>query len=84
MNFESCFVYSSPPSLLLSLPPFLSQTLERVSAGYKTSYQEAKAQYNANKNRFPDKLPSECPAMLLCVCLAHANTFAYNTPTLCT
>ena len=54
----------------ISLPPPpspLSQTLEKVSAGYKASYQEAEAQYNADKNRFPDKLPSECPAMCVCV-----------------
>ena len=41
----------------------LSQTLERVSTQYKASYLEAEAHYNANKNRFPDKLPSEYPAM---------------------
>jgi hypothetical protein len=35
------------------------QTLEKVSAQYKASYQEAEAHYNASKNRFPDNLPSK-------------------------
>ena len=35
------------------------QLLERVSSQYQASYQEAKAQYNVQKNGFPDKLPSE-------------------------
>ena len=35
------------------------QTLEEVCGQFQASYQEAEAVYNANKNRFPDKLPSE-------------------------
>ena len=37
--------------------PF-SQILEHVSSEAKASYMEAKAEYNVEKNRFPDKLPS--------------------------
>ena len=37
----------------------ISQTLESVSSQYQASYMEAEAQYNANKNRYPDKLPSK-------------------------
>jgi netrin-G3 ligand len=35
------------------------ETLEEVSSQCEASYQEAKAKYNAGKNRFPDKLPNE-------------------------
>ena len=43
------------------------QLLERVSSQYQASYQEAKAQYNVQKNRFPDKLVSFCTfRMVLC------------------
>ena len=35
------------------------QILEKVSSQYEASYQEAKAKYNAGKNRFQDKLPSK-------------------------
>ena len=31
-----------------------------MSSQCEASYQEAKAKYNAGKNRFPDKLPSKC------------------------
>ena len=31
------------------------QTLEKVSSQYQASYQEAVAEYNFSKNRFPDK-----------------------------
>ena len=55
--------------LVHSLPPFssLSLTLERVSAQYKACYQEAEVEYNASKNRFPDKLPSEYIPCNVCV-----------------
>ena len=36
------------------------QTLDMVSGQYEATYQEAEAHCNASKNRFPDKLPSEC------------------------
>ena len=36
------------------------QTLEMVSGQYEATYEEAKAHCNVNKNRFPDKFPSEC------------------------
>ena len=36
------------------------QTLEMVSGQYEATYEEAKTHCNVNKNRFPDKLPSEC------------------------
>ena len=35
------------------------QTLEKVSSQHHASYQEAVAEYNFSKNRFPDKLPSK-------------------------
>ena len=38
---------------------FCVQTLEKMSSQYQASYQEALAEYNSSKNRFPDKLPSE-------------------------
>ena len=40
------------------------QVLQQVTSQYKALYIEAEAQYNANKNRFPDKLPSEPPSAL--------------------
>ena len=39
---------------------FFPQTLEQVSSQTKASYIEAEAEYNICKNRFRDKLPSEC------------------------
>ena len=39
---------------------FFLQTLEQVSSQTKASYIEAEAEYNICKNRFRDKLPSEC------------------------
>ena len=41
----------------------LCQTLEQVSSQRKASYLESMAEYNAGKNRYPDKLPSECLVM---------------------
>ena len=35
------------------------QTLQEVSSLHEASYTEAQAEYKQNKNRFPDKLPSE-------------------------
>ena len=35
------------------------QTLQEMSFLHTTNYSEAHAEYNQNKNRFPDKLPSE-------------------------
>ena len=48
--------------VLVSVCPwlFFLQTLEQVSSQTKASYIEAEAEYNICKNRFRDKLPSEC------------------------
>ena len=54
VQFKVSFVVSE----LLCLYTML-QTLEKVSAQYKASYQEATAKYNSSKNRFPDKLTSK-------------------------
>ena len=35
------------------------QTLQEMSSLHKASYTEAQAEYNEDKNRFPDNLPSE-------------------------
>ena len=52
------------------------QTLQEVSSLHEASYTEAQAQYNQNKNRFPDKLPSEYG---LCVHIAPTNGIQYTT-----
>ena len=54
-------IYSVSLSTLLMycVLHFCHQTLERMSSQYHVSYIEAKAEYNADKNKFPDKLPSE-------------------------
>ena len=39
---------------------FSEQTLQELSSHHQAKYTEAEAEYNKEKNRFPDKLPSEC------------------------
>ena len=50
------------------------QTLQEVSSLHKASHTEAQAQYNQNKNRFPDRLPSEyglsCWLLIACSVLS--------------
>ena len=36
------------------------QIIEEVSSHHPVTFSDAEKEYNRSKNRFPDKLPSEC------------------------
>ena len=64
MSMESSFITWSPQTFVITYSQCVLlfcvlQTLEKMSSQYQASYQEALAEYNSSKNRFPDKLPSE-------------------------
>ena len=42
-----------------TFPAFLDQTLQELSSQHQDGYTEAMAEYNKEKNRFPDKIASE-------------------------
>ena len=41
------------------------QIIEEVSSHHPVTFTDAEQEYNSSKNRFPDKLPSECYTILL-------------------
>ena len=41
------------------------QIIEEVSSHHPVTFTDAEQEYNSSKNRFPDKLPSECYIILL-------------------
>ena len=41
------------------------QIVEEVSSHHLITFTDAEQEYNSSKNRFPDKLPSECYTILL-------------------
>ena len=43
----------------------LLQIIEEVSSHHPVTFTDAEQEYNSSKNRFPDKLPSECYTILL-------------------
>ena len=43
----------------------LMQIIEEVSSHHPITFTDAEQEYNSSKNRFPDKLPSECYTILL-------------------
>ena len=58
VNLKNCF---SIVAILTSL----MQIIEEVSSHHPVTFTDAEQEYNSSKNRFPDKLPSECYTILL-------------------
>ena len=42
------------------------QIIEEVSSHHPVTFSDAEKEYNRSKNRFPDKLPSECIYVVVC------------------
>ena len=55
-----CVVLTVKYVSILHFASFSGQTLQELSSHHQAKYTEAEAEYNKKKNRFPDKIPSEC------------------------
>ena len=68
------FVSMGPGAMALNLNPYRPHSAasdlhthklsEEVSSHHPVTFSDAEEEYNRSKNRFPDKLPSECMLLI--------------------